>query len=378
MKRSKVSGIIIGIIGDLHLTGSLPYTVLGSDIRKKKTMQFLRDFYSKAKEMDVKLVLVSGDLCHESRLDNDALDMLEHFLSISRIYKIPTVMINGNHDMDGPKSILRFLRWRHKTDPQIFSYPDSEAFVSSFLYNKIKLVSINYVPDFRFLSLADELKIKSDSFKILLAHIGIKGTLHGSTKSIVGILPEDIDKISKYYDLMVFGHHHDFQVVGSNGFYTGSICQTRMDERNSIPGGSFINLSNMEVVRFENKISPRFTIIEGYEINPSDIKGNIVKVILDLEGKTEEENRNFIDEINLNEPYFLIPPRIKRTFKFKGEDKDYSLSSEKIKNFSRKDKINLLSQVSDRVGGKFTIERKNYLKEQVINIYNGVLGGDRI
>jgi hypothetical protein len=144
-----------------------------------------------------------------------------------------------------------------------------------------------------------------------------------------------------------------------------------MDERNSIPGGSFINLSNMEVIRFENKISPKFTIIEGYEINPSDIRGNIVKVILDLEGKTEEENRNFIDEINLNEPYFLIPPRIKRTFSLKGKGEDHSLSSEKIKNFSREDKIKLLSQVSDKVGD-FTIERTKYLKEQVIKIYNEV------
>lgn len=310
----------IGFLGDLHLTNRLPYTHTDPNLsllRKKRLIKFLNHLITTFIFEKVKLILIPGDLCHGTMLGPDDLDLLMQFLNLLRNSKIPTVIISGNHDLEGKNSILKFLE---KNSSEIF-YVKETWNDFYFFGNKIRVVAIDYCPEDKFIEIAEENMIlrRKERYNILIGHVGIKHTLHGTTKSIYGIKKEDIEYLSKGYDLMLFGHHHKFQKIVPNGFYTGAVQQTRIDERDTIPGGGIISLPSLEIKRIENIFSPRFKVIEDYNLVPGEITDNIVKPILNLENKTEEENIKFLEDILVCNPYYLIRPRLKKALGLKNK-----------------------------------------------------------
>jgi len=326
--------IRIAAIGDPHLTNSLPYTSVGSDYRKYQLMEFLGSSFQKIVKKSVDLIVVPGDLCHTTLLDSDTLFLLIHFLELCRVNRIPTVIVSGNHDIDHKTSILDFLTIYRKQCRNIyFKQGDLGIYLFKETDTPIRVVAISHCSDEKFLLLMRNNGAPVDRiyYNILVGHAGIKGTLHGSTKSIRGIKPENLEGIADGYDLMIFGHHHYFQRIIPNAFYSGSIQQTRMDERNTHPGIAFFDLPALKVSRLSNKYSPRFVVIDDYSVDREIIRNNIVKLVLDLDKKTEEENIDFIKRVSECEPYYLIMPRTKKIHKLSSAGKERTMLAKSSK-----------------------------------------------
>jgi len=353
--------MLLAILSDLHLTNSLPYTVSGDLSRKDKLKKYLAHFFSYVHKNQIDYLVLPGDICHSAFLNSDDLDLLLYLINHIIRSGIPTIFISGNHDLDGNTSILSFL------SGQVLNsniHYNSKIF-KSFQFDNITFDTINYCSHEKFLKnafLAAGQK-KKTMFSILVGHVGVKGTLHGSTKSIIGVKKEDIERLSEHYDLIILGHHHKFQWITDNCFYAGSIHQTRMDEVDTIPGGLIITLPTLKAHRIENTFSPRFTLIDNYKIDPEEISGSIVKPIVDTEKVSEEDNLKFLKDVLKCNPYYLVQPRLKRTF----------LIEEKKANYSSVNKRKaLLSTMRD-----FKLEEKRRKKfyEHTLDIYEKVKGG---
>lgn len=357
MNLQHAPSIKIGVFGDPHLTTHLPYTMAGSSFRKDQLISFLEHSFETMIKNKVDLILTLGDLCHKTILGSDDLDLLTCFLELSRVSRIPNVIINGNHDLDYNESILKFLdRYKENCD-NIFFEMEELSSVYSFPKFSTEVVAVNFCSDEEFLKIASSYVVEEDKLRILIGHIGIKGTLHGTTTSIRGIKKEDIEELGKEYDLMLFGHHHAFQIVCENGLYAGSLHQVRIDERDTDPGSliMFPKKGNWKIRRIENTFSPRFYIVEDYVLDPKRIKGNIVKVNIDTENHSEKENRRFVDKIQSMEPYYLIVPKFKKQFFVKTVKK------------KDKSKLNVLKKVIVKMNGKKYEDHIIHLYEKVKN-----------
>jgi len=362
MPSQAPQNIKIGVFGDPHLTHQLPYTTLGSPYRKDQLVSFLTHSFEVMMKNKVDLILVLGDLCHRAALDADDLDLLICFLEFSRVSEIPTVIIEGNHDLDGNKSILKFLaRYSENADNIFFDHEHVDC-QWSFDGLNTEIISINYCSDEEFLSItssyASTLTSKRDHLRILMGHIGIKGSMHGTMKSIRGIKSEDIERIGKDYDLMIFGHHHNFQLVGEKAFYAGALHQVRIDERDTVPGSLILKpKENMWKVRqIENTFSPRFYMVEDYILDPKRVRGNIVKPIIDTQNHSEKMNIDFVKKIESLDPYYLIMPKFKRTFVSK---------TVKTQKMVKEDKLKTLKKVVRKMNGK-------KYEEHIIKLYREV------
>ena len=361
MNLQQAPNIKIGVFGDPHLTTQLPYTVAGSSFRKDQLISFLEHSFEVMIKSKVDLILVLGDLCHKTILAPDDLDLLMCFLEISRVSEIPTVIINGNHDLDYDDSILKFLdRFKENCD-NIFFENHSYSATYSFPKFSTEILAINYCEDEKFLKIASDNAYKvEDKLKILIGHVGIKGTLHGTTTSIRGVKKEDIEELGKGYDLMLFGHHHNFQVICENGLYAGSLHQVRIDERHTAPGSliMFPKKGAWKVRRIENDFSPKFHVVEDYVLDPKSIRGNIVKVVIDTQDHSEEENRKFVKKIQEMDPYYLIVPKFKKQFSPK------TLKGKTVKDG---DKLTVLKKVINKMDGKKYEDHIIQLYERVKN-----------
>lgn len=359
MNSQNPPSIKIGVFGDPHLTVQLPYTVTGSSFRKDQLVSFLEHSFNIMIKNKVDLILVLGDLCHKTILGSDDLDLLVCFLELSRISEIPTVIINGNHDLDYDESILKFLdRFKENCDNIFFERDLASGFF--FPDFSAEIVAINYCSDEEFLDAALSYMFRKGTIlKILIGHIGIKGTLHGTMKSIRGIKKDDIKELGKSYDLMLFGHHHNFQVVCENGLYAGSLYQVRIDERYTIPGSLIVTNRKGEwkVRKIENKFSPRFYVVEDYVLDPRGIKGNIVKVLIDTQSYSEKANREFVKEVQEMKPYYLIVPKFKKQFLPKI-----------VKEKRNENKLAVLKKVISKMDGK-------KYEDHIIQLYEKVKNG---
>lgn len=298
----------IAVLGDPHLTTTLPYTFSGNDSRESALIYYIGFFLSNL-DPEKTILIIPGDLCHRSFQSPSDLALLIEVLVMIRNHGINTVISNGNHDLDGSESILKFLSYFSRTHKNIFYFDRSIAW--DLETDNASFRVVNFCEDSNFLVSAKVRPVEKNK-KILIGHVGIRHTLHGSTKSIHGVKPEDIESLEKIYDLMIFGHHHYYQKVGNKGLYPGSIQQTRIDERKQVPGGIIIDVQMRKVNKVPNRYSPRFILVENYKIFPKMIRDNIVKPILDLENKTEKENLEFLERIKKHEPYYLIRPKTKK------------------------------------------------------------------
>lgn len=216
------------VLADAHLTNSLPHTKPGDSQRKKMLSLYLYRFFAIIIDEAVDFLIIPGDLMHSTSLNPDDIDLLNYFIFNLLINsKIETIISLGNHDLDQEESVLKFFN-RFLYDK--INYCDRSISWSYFSgANKVNFDVINYCSHNVFLEKAREFPIKKKGvYNILVGHVGVKGSLHGSTKSIVGVKKENIEEIESNYDLVILGHHHNMQWVTKKCFYPGSIHQTRI------------------------------------------------------------------------------------------------------------------------------------------------------
>ena len=305
--------------GDAHLTARLPHTPVDDSSRIERLIKFINHAFNLIVKNKIDFLIDTGDTSHDVLLDADSLDLLMLYIELSRVSQIPNIRVSGNHEIDGTSHVMQFLN-RFTDDPKIF-YFNKEPAIYEFDHKDTRIVAVPYCPDPDFIDYAEQGMIKEkdrkEYYNILVAHVGIQNTYHAEREAFIGVPLSEIERISKGYDLMFFGHHHAFQAVCDNGMYTGSIQQTRIDEINSIPGFVLTKMPDFKITHVENKYSPRFVILEDYELDYDLIKGNIVKPMIDVNNKTEEENRQYIKEVMNLEPYNIIRPRLKKIIETK-------------------------------------------------------------
>jgi len=348
----------LAVISDLHLTNSLPYTNPGDSFRKDRLEEYLSFFFQKIEEQTVDFLIIPGDLCHRTVLDSDDVDLLLYVVNKIIETGIRTVILLGNHDLDQNKSILSFLNRTSKKYRNIMYYDGSSY--AKYVFDNITFDTINFCSHSEFTKRTKFLLRNDSEFSVLVLHIGVKGTLHGTTKSIIGVKKEDIERLSEFYDLIILGHHHKFQWVTDKCFYAGAAQQTRIDERNTVPGGLIVSLPGLKIKKIVNSFSPRFKLVEDYKIIPKEIEGSIVKPIVDTDSVSEEDNLKFLEDIAKQNPYYLIKPRIKKTFLIKGEKNSYSVDNK------RKALIETMK------GFSFEKKDRKEFYEHTLNIYEKV------
>ena len=336
---------LIAAISDLHLTNSLPYTVVGDSFRKAYLMKYLDFFFKEIDDAHVDYLVVPGDVCHNSLLDPDDLSLLEYFLYLVKRSDLDTMIISGNHDMDGEKSILSFLV---NSNYNLKNIQFENTYQWKYVSYDIVFHCINFCNNSVFLDCAEravvDAKNYSDRQNILIGHVGVKGSLHGTTKSILGVNQEDIDRLAETFDFIFLGHHHKFQWINERCIYVGAPQQTRIDEINCIPGGVIIDTQQSGKIFFiENRFSPRFSILDTETFRSSEVKGKIVKPVFEDRLSTEEMKTNWLKEIIGCEPYYLIKPRLREKFEnsettgFSSTDKRKALFKT-MKSFNEKKK----------------------------------------
>jgi DNA repair exonuclease SbcCD nuclease subunit len=361
----------IAVFADGHLTNSLPHTPIGDYWRRDQLIKYIDYFFKIITEEDVKYLIVPGDLAHSPILSPDDLYLIFYFFLKINENEIKTIFSIGNHDVDEGDSVLKFLN--HVANP-IFPRLSSPFYYADLsLSYSVDFKSgprgtfdvINYCSHQDFLNEARDFKhhnLKKEK-AILIGHVGVKGSLHGTTKSIVGVKKEDIEEIEKNYSLIILGHHHTFQQVTEKCFYIGSVHQTRIDEIDSVPGGAIIDLKNNKITKIENPFSPRFLVIKDYEFKEKEVENSIVKLVLDIETVSEEDNTRFLFSVLDCRPYYLIKPRIKKSFSIEKGVSEYSSS-------------NKLDSIIKTINS-FNLEKrdKKEFRDNTINIWNKVIGG---
>jgi len=334
---------------------------------------YLNQFFEIISKRRVAFLVIAGDVCHRARLDAEDLDVLMHLVDLIMSYKIKTYIIWGNHDVDGRKNIIGFFR---KSFFEYILFSERKSFTRRFPIHyppsppiHVRVDGVSYCDTKTFLKTAKDLEENHDpaeDYRIFLGHVGVKGTLQGSTKSIRGVKPADIQRLSDSYDVILLGHHHITQEIlpDNKAFYIGSVHQTRADEENHVPGGYIITLHDKEVdkTHIPNNLSPKFKTL--YDYSTKSVLNNIIKPMLDL-SKPREENEEYLQKLASMNPYYLIMPRLERRIKPKRAI-TISAKEEKTKVLRRVTK----SMVSDKARA---IEIGNHVVERFEKVEGGQL-----
>lgn len=358
-----VKDIKIGLVSDLHLSNSLPHTVVGDSSRSNRMMEFIDKLVQVFKKEKVEIIIVPGDIVNSSKVDPETLYLLLYFLKSVVWVDIPIVFCRGNHDKDGKVSVIDSFKLFSACN---FFYPSKDYGWEDFIIKSVMMRAIDHCSHSSFLSIAKK-SIRKGKFlsKILIGHIGVKGTLHGSTTSIMGVKKEDIRDLLDIYDLIILGHHHKSQwIIKGRAFYVGSMQQTRKDEINHIPGGYIVSIPENKIVKkIENNFSPRFVKVEGYKYDKKEIENSIVEVIVDTENVSERKNSEFIKSIYKCNPYNVIRPNLKKN--------KISVSDSLVVN--KRDRKKVMKEVIDSIN--VMSGKKEEYTEYTFNIYSKIESG---
>jgi len=186
---------------------------------KIKNVEYIPLFTSRivdlvqAKKPD--FVVVAGDLLdNHDRIDVEPLNLALFFIDAIRTL-CRTFVLVGNHDYKNNQQFLSNHHWMNALKQwKNVTIVDDIVEYDDFLF-------VPYVPPGRFIEAIktklDEEKIKK--FRVIFAHQEFYDCKMGAINSICG------DKWNNEWPLVVSGHVHNKQWVGSNIYYPGSAMQ---------------------------------------------------------------------------------------------------------------------------------------------------------
>jgi DNA repair exonuclease SbcCD nuclease subunit len=202
-------------IGDVHFSACTEqYTDVLHEHVVKKILPSLG--------INLKVVLL-GDILHNhekvfTNSFNKALNFIKDICEHPNVIKV--YLIIGNHDYINNKQFLT----------------DNHPFNACKNWNKLvvvdkvvadgKLIFTPFVPDKRFLEALDASGLPWKTYSCIFSHVCISGASYGA----ITLTPEGADVWKPEYPLLVSGHVHDTQYVGSNVIYTGASYQIQDGE----------------------------------------------------------------------------------------------------------------------------------------------------
>lgn len=242
-------------LADIHLGARPDKGTKWEKERRLHGWQAFTEVIDKAKEEQVHLLLVAGDIFHGQPLARELKELNYQF---SKIPQTQVVMIAGNHDYLSPSSAYQTFQWEgnvHFLKSQEMDHIELEGLdtrVYGFSYWSREITEPLY----------DDVKVKEGGFiNILLAHGGEEKHIPFHSSSFVG----------NGFDYVAFGHIHkpmqilpdkvvmagalqpiDCNDVGEHGYFLGEI-------QDHVCHVQFVPLHYCEYVSLKLKVSPEIT-----------------------------------------------------------------------------------------------------------------------
>lgn len=180
--------------------------------------------------------LMAGDLFHsrgsvETVVFNSVYKVFERFKQDN----IEVIMIAGNHDQFDSSPVPENSLYTFNQICKVVSVPETIDLIDKDTGEIIKLCALPYSKDKLMLKkyldkFVEDTKGDTGSDKILMAHLGLSGSLIGSANYVISDEWNISDLNERYFKYTVLGHYHKPQFVTEGCFYTGSLLQNNFND----------------------------------------------------------------------------------------------------------------------------------------------------
>jgi len=283
----------LAIFSDAHIHGWAEHS--RDDSRLHHCISVLRQVREYSLKHGVEAVLFGGDLFHKRGvLYTLPYNLVVEELARWRAAGLPLYANVGNHDAADrlakihslqaleSAGLLRTVGAAGWANWGIISDEEDEVVITAVAYCS-EASELRRRTD---AALADRGVIE-DAFTIGMFHHGFRGARVGTSLEYVVKEDSDPDEYAKSFDLMISGHYHAHQEIGTlgNAWYVGS-PQEFVRGETSPKGFLLLDTVTAELERIEIKL-PRFVKLTRDEIADDDfdmeahVKGNFVDVVFD-------------------------------------------------------------------------------------------------
>ena len=180
--------------------------------------------------------LMAGDLFHsrgsvETVVFNSVYKVFERFKQDN----IEVIMIAGNHDQFDSSPVPENSLYTFNQICKVVSVPETIDLIDKDTGEIIKLCALPYSKDKLMLKkyldkFVEDTKGDTGSDKILMAHLGLSGSLIGSANYVISDEWNISALNERYFKYTVLGHYHKPQFVTEGCFYTGSLLQNNFND----------------------------------------------------------------------------------------------------------------------------------------------------
>lgn len=180
--------------------------------------------------------LMAGDLFHsrgsvETVVFNSVYKVFERFKQDN----IGVIMIAGNHDQFDSSPVPENSLYTFNQICKVVSVPETIDLIDKDTGEIIKLCALPYSKDKLMLKkyldkFVEDTKDDTGSDRILMAHLGLSGSLIGSANYVISDEWNINDLNERYFKYTVLGHYHKPQFVTEGCFYTGSLLQNNFND----------------------------------------------------------------------------------------------------------------------------------------------------
>mgnify|MGYP003147495898 CR=1 FL=1 len=320
----------------------------GRNSRVDDAVGVIRQVYSYAKNNNVAYVLFGGDLFDRRKsIDVDTFNRIHEVIS-EGADSIPTIMIPGNHDQANKSGTIHALDRFSSDKCKVFHQPEWVE-----LDVGVGLFGVPYVDDGEVIAasvqrgLSERPEWAKKAF--LLLHYGIQGARVSAADYVLPCELELSHLSPSSWNLILSGHYHIGQQLGSNFHYIGSAMQHRWDDAGFEKSFIEFDTESWSIRRIPT-VAPRFVVVPG-KTKDYDVKNSFVRIVRNYE--IEEKKRLSINE------------RLKARGAISIE---YRIESENVKDYSER--------IEFSKGNGLLGILEDYIKADIIDV--GTLDADKL
>lgn len=209
--------------------------------RLVSTMYALEGVADYAVANNIDTVLFSGDMFHTRQsVKTVARNMVTHVIKQKFVNQgLKLVMIPGNHDYADRVGNIHSLQSLRYLSPDVHVIDQVSAVD---LTSELSVICVPYTDsvkkarsDLQFAATLSQ--TRQDRTTVLLAHLGVQGATVGS--DYVLICPSDVESMEipfDQFDLCLFGHYHQHQMLAKNAWFVGALTQQNWSDVNGNRG----------------------------------------------------------------------------------------------------------------------------------------------
>ena len=210
--------------------------VIAMNSRLFNIVSALSDVHDYCLDNAINTCLMAGDLFHsrgsvETVVFNSVYKVFERFKQDN----IEVIMIAGNHDQFDSSPVPENSLYSFNQICKVVSTPETIDLVDKDTGEIIKLCALPYSKDKIMLKkyldqFVKDNKDLSGCDKILMAHLGLSGSLIGSANYVISDEWNINDLNERCFKYTVLGHYHKPQFITEGCFYTGSLLQNNFND----------------------------------------------------------------------------------------------------------------------------------------------------